>query len=39
VPSDYASFAVPFGATTKMDGCAAAPVVVEPGRARGAATA
>ncbi|GGV18089.1 sodium:proton antiporter [Kitasatospora herbaricolor] len=23
VPSDYASFAVPFGATTKMDGCAA----------------
>lgn len=23
VPSEYASFAVPFGATTKMDGCAA----------------
>jgi Na+/H+-dicarboxylate symporter len=23
VPRDYASFAVPFGATTKMDGCAA----------------
>ncbi|MFE3198900.1 dicarboxylate/amino acid:cation symporter [Embleya sp. NPDC055664] len=23
VPKDYASFAVPFGATTKMDGCAA----------------
>jgi Na+/H+-dicarboxylate symporter len=23
VPADYASFAVPFGATTKMDGCAA----------------
>jgi Na+/H+-dicarboxylate symporter len=23
VPQDYASFAVPFGATTKMDGCAA----------------
>ena len=23
MPSDYASFAVPFGATTKMDGCAA----------------
>ena len=23
VPLDYASFAVPFGATTKMDGCAA----------------
>ena len=22
VPRDYASFAVPFGATTKMDGCA-----------------
>src|SRR5690625_7521463 len=23
VPREYASFAVPFGATTKMDGCAA----------------
>ncbi|MCZ9337739.1 dicarboxylate/amino acid:cation symporter, partial [Streptomyces sp. TRM76130] len=23
VPKEYASFAVPFGATTKMDGCAA----------------